>query len=77
MLLNLGSLRTYSKTTTSSAHPSVLKVARRRKPILLEYPVVFSCMAVCKRDVAVVKGSVREKGLAADSGVVNGIGGDG
>jgi len=74
---NPGSLGTYSETTTSSTHPSVLEVARRRKPVLLKYPVVFSCMSVCKRDIAVVKGGVREEGLAADSGIVNGIGGDG
>jgi hypothetical protein len=67
----------YSKTTTSSTHPPVPEFAGRREPILLEYPVVLSCMSVCKRDIAVIKGAVREESLSTDSGVVNGIGGNG
>jgi hypothetical protein len=69
--------QTYSKTTSSSTHPPVLEFAGRGEPILLEYPVVLACMSVCKRDIAVIKGAVREEGLSTDSGVVNGIGGDG
>jgi hypothetical protein len=34
-------------------------------------------MSVCKRDIAVIKGAVREESLSTDSCVVNGVGGDG
>lgn len=43
----------------------------------MKYPVIFSCMSVCKRDVAVVERGVRVESLATDSCIVHGIGGDG
>ena len=43
----------------------------------MKYPVIFSCMSVCKRDVAVVERGVRVESLATESCIVHGIGGDG